>query len=105
MCTEVEKALSKFLTEELKEILSDIDPRLRFSCLWSEFAHTYNKEFILDTNYPKGHGAWFYAWIKRHYPGILMFHFESIHGTHQDIIYSYSLAMHLNRLPTPQPIT
>ena len=53
MCPAVEKALSKFLTEELKASLSEIDPRLRVSYLWVAFACEYGKEFSLASNYPK----------------------------------------------------
>ena len=53
----------------------------------------------MAANYPKGHGAWLHAWLKRHYPGILLFHVKSTHGILQDIIYRSSLAINLNRLP------
>ena len=95
----MEKALSKFLTEKLKEILSEIYPCLRLSCLWLEFARAYDKDFRLAVNYTKGHGAWFHAWLKSHYPVILLLRVKSTHGTRQDIIYSSLLDIHLDRLP------
>ena len=55
LCTAVDKALSKFLTEELKASLSEIYPILRVSCLWLAFARTYDKELSLAVKYPKGH--------------------------------------------------
>jgi hypothetical protein len=97
LCNSVEKALSKFLTQELKESLDAIDPRLRVSTLWLAFARAYDKEFSLAANYPKGHGAHFLAFVKKYYPGVLLFHVESTHGGRQDIIYSSSLAMFINR--------
>ena len=66
--------------------------------MWVAFAREYDKELRLAEKYPKGHGAWFYAWLKWNYPVILMFHVKSTYVTRQGIIYSSSLAMHLNYL-------
>ena len=97
LCNPVEKALSKFLTEELKASLETIDPILRVKTLWIAFARAYDKEFSLAANYPKGHGHLFLIWLRKHYPGILLYHVESTHGTRQDILYTSSLAMFINR--------
>ena len=97
LCNSVEKALSKFLTVELKESLDKIDSRLRVTTLWLAFARAYDKEFSLAANYPKGHGALFLAFVRKYYPGILLFHVESTHGARQDIMYSSALAIYINR--------
>ena len=86
-----------FLTQELKESLDNINPMLRVSTLWMSFARAYDKEFSLAANYPKGHGAHFFARVKKYYPAVLLSHVESTHGGRQDIMYSSSLAMYINR--------
>jgi len=97
LCTAVEKAFSTFLTAELQASLDNIDPRLRVSTLWLAFCRAYDKEFSLAANYPKGHGSHFLSWVKKYYLGVLLFHVESTHGGRQDIMYSSSLAMYINR--------
>ena len=97
LCNAVEKALSKFLTAELKESLDKIDARLWVSTLWLAFARAFEKEFSLALNYPKGHGAEFLAFVKQHFVGSKLFAVESTHGGRQDIVLSSSMAMYLNR--------
>ena len=96
----MEKTLYKFLIEELKASLSEIEQQLRVLCLCVACSCAYNKEFGLDANYPKRHRVWFHAWIKMHFRRILLFHVKSTHGTNQNIMYSYSLAIHINHLPS-----
>ena len=56
----------KHIGNKLKASLIEIDPHLQVSCLWIVFSRAYYKEFSLAENYPKGHGAWFHAWLKMH---------------------------------------
>ncbi len=51
----------------------------------------------LATNYPKGHGELFAEWMKENYPGELLFHVESTHGSHQDIMFTAALAIAMKR--------
>jgi hypothetical protein len=91
--------LSKYLTVILRDSLGKIkiDSSLRVSTMFTPFARACNKEFSLAVNYPKGHGELFAEWMKENYPGELLFHVESTHGSRQDIIFTAALAIAMNR--------
>ena len=93
----VEIELSKYLTVMLKDTLDRIDSSLRVSTMFTPFARAYDKEFSLAANYPKGHGELFAEWMKENYPGELLFHVESTHGSRQDIMFTAALAIAMNR--------
>jgi hypothetical protein len=65
--------------------------------MFTSFARAYDKEFSLAVNYPKGHGELFAEWMKENYPGELLFHVESTHGSRQDIMFTAALAIAMNR--------
>ena len=65
--------------------------------MFTPFARAYYKEFSLAVNYPKGHGELFAKWMKENYPGELLFHVESTHGSCQDIMFTAALAIAMNR--------
>ena len=88
---------SKFLTVVLRDSLDKIDSSLRVSTMFTSFARAYDKEFSLAVNYPKGHGELFAEWMKENYPGKLLFHVESTHGSRQDIMFTAALAIAMNR--------
>jgi len=93
----VEIALSGFLTVILRDSLNKIDSNLAVSTMFTPFARAYDKEFSLAANYPKGHGELFAEWwMKDNYPGALLFHVESTHGSCQDIIFTAALAISMN---------
>ncbi len=94
----VEIELSKYLTVMLRDSLNTIDSCLRVSTMFTPFAQAYDKEFSLSVNYPKGHGELFAEWMKENYPGELLFHVESTHGSRQDIMFTAALAIAMNRL-------
>ncbi len=73
--------LSVFPTEILRDSLNKIDINLQVSTMFTLFARAYDKEFSLAANYPKGHGELFAEWMKENYPGVLLFHVESTHGS------------------------
>jgi hypothetical protein len=91
--------LSKYLTVILRDSLGKIkiDSSLRVSTMFTPFARACNKEFSPAVNYPKGHGELFAEWMKENYPGELLFHVESTHGSRQDIIFTAALAIAMNR--------
>ena len=95
--TALEKALSRHLTVILQTSLDEIDPTLRVKTLMSSLCRAYDKEFSLAANYPKGHGKYFLGFIKQFYPGVLLYHVESMHGSRMDVIFSASIAMYMNR--------
>ena len=61
-----------------------------------QFSQAYDKEYSLSSNYFKGRGELNLSWILDFYPGIALFHVESTHGTRQEIVLVYSLAMVMN---------
>ncbi len=65
--------------------------------MFTLFARAYEKEFSLAANYPRGHGESFAKWMKENYPGELLFHVESTHGSHQDIMITAALAIAMNQ--------
>ena len=93
----VEIEISKYLTVMLRDSLGKIDSSLRVSTMFTSFARAYDKEFSLAANYPKGHGELFIEWLKENYPGQLLFHVESTHGSRQDIMFTAALAIAMNR--------
>jgi hypothetical protein len=93
----VEIELSKYLRVMLRDSLDRIDSSLRVSTMFTPFARAYDKEFSLAANYPKGHGELFAEWMKENYPGELLFHVESTHGSRQDIMFTAALAIAMNR--------
>ncbi len=93
----VEIELSKYLTIMLRDSLGKIDSSLCESTMFTAFARAYGKEFSLAAYYPKGHGELFAEWMKENYPGELLFHVESTHGSHQDIMFTAALAIAMNR--------
>ena len=93
----VEIELSKYLRVMLRDSLDRIDSSLRVSTMFTPFARAYDKEFSLAANYPKGHGELFAEWMKENYPGELLFHVESTHGSRQDIMFTAALAIAMDR--------
>jgi hypothetical protein len=94
----VKIALSKYLTVMLRDSLNTIDSSLWVSTVFTPFARVYDKEFSLAANYPKGHGELFTEWMKENYPGELLFHVESTHGSRQDSMFKAALAIAMYRL-------
>ena len=92
----VEKALTKHLNELLRTSLDDIDTMLRVTASISAIIRAIDKEFSLSANYPKGHGELFKAWMKKNYPGALLFHVERAAGSRQDLCTEGSLAIFMN---------
>jgi hypothetical protein len=78
--------LSKYLTVMLRDSLNTIDSSLWVSTMFTPFARAYDKELSLAANYPKGHGELFAEWMKENYPGELLFHVESTHGSRQTML-------------------
>jgi hypothetical protein len=93
---EVEIELSKYRTVMLRDSLGKIDSSLRISTMFTPFARAYDKEVSLAANYPKGHGELFAAWMKENYPGELIFHVESTHGSRQDNMFTAALVIAMN---------
>ncbi len=89
--------LSKYSTEILRDSLNKIDSSFWVSTMFTAFARAYNKEFSLAANYSKGHGELFAEWMKEYYPGDLLFHVESTHGSCQDIMFMAALLIAMNR--------
>jgi hypothetical protein len=65
--------------------------------MFTPFARAYDKEFSLAANFLKGHGELFTEWMKENYPGKLLFHVESTHGSQQDIMFTAALAIAMNQ--------
>ncbi len=77
----MEKVLSTYLNAILRTSLDDINPKLQVTALISAIIRAVDKEFILLSNYPKGHGELFLEWLREHYPGILLLHVECAAGS------------------------
>ena len=92
-----ERSLGRHLTSILKSSLDEIDPSLRVPTPHVQFARAYDKEFSRSANYVKGHGEFNMSWLMKNYPSLLLFHVESTHGARQDIVFTSSLAMFMNR--------
>ena len=86
----VEKSLTKHLNEILRTSLDEIDSKLRVTSSISAVIRATDKEFSLSANYPKGDGELFKAYMKKEYPGALLFHVERAAGSRQDSRSLYS---------------
>jgi hypothetical protein len=82
----------------LRDSLGKFDSSLRVSTMFAPFAWAYDKEFSFAANYPKGHGELFAEWMKENYPGELLIHVESTHGSRQDIMFTAALEIAMNRV-------
>ena len=93
----VEKALTSYLNDYLKDTLEHIDISLRVSSSMSALIRAFDKEFSLCANYPKGHGMLFCEWIKETHPGELLLHVERAGGSRQDLYLEGAPAIYWNR--------
>jgi hypothetical protein len=65
----MEKSGSIFLRVILSDCLEQIPPELRFTCIFSAIACTWDKFFSLCANYPKSQGEHFAARLRMNKPG------------------------------------
>ena len=76
---------AKQLNSLLRSDLDKIDPRLRVTASVSALIRAIDKEFILSSNYPKGHGELFLEWMQEKHPSALLLHVERASGSRQDL--------------------
>ena len=62
----MEKSLSKYLNQMLRDNLDEIDSTLRVTTSISALIRAIDKEFSLSANYPKGPCELFLEWIREH---------------------------------------
>ena len=94
----VAKAVSKFMNGLLEESLDNISPFLCVSPDLENFIHAFQKEFSLNTNYPKGHGEKFRDWIINKYPNEFIMNTERESGSRQYIITMGDGTIYWNRI-------
>jgi len=92
----MEKELTKSLNQLLRVSLDEIDPRLRVSTSCSALFRAGWKEFCLNANYAKGHGALFGSFMKEKHPGALLLHVERASGSRQDLCTEGALPFYMN---------
>ena len=91
------KDLSKFLSEVLREDLDGIDSRWR---VWNNFVMiliAIDKEFSFCCNYPKEDGEAFREKKEVCYPGTFLFLVERGLGSRQDFTVDGAGAVYMNR--------
>ena len=81
----VEKAITTYLNDYLRDSLDDIDPSLCVSSSMSALIRAFDKEFSLCATYAKGHGMLFCEWMKHNHCGELLMHVERASGSRQDL--------------------
>ena len=91
------KDLSKFLTEVLREDLDSIDSRWRVTTNFALILIAIDKEFSLCCNYKKGDGETFFAWMHTYHPGAFLFPVERGLGSQQDFTVDGAGAVYMNR--------
>ena len=94
---ETERAMASHLTALLRDSLDEIDPSLRVATPHVAIARAFDKLLKLSCNYVKGDGDLFATFVRKHHPGVLLYPVESTHGSRQDIVFSSSVAMVMNR--------
>ena len=82
----VAKAVNRYMTEFLNEILDDISSFLGVSPDLDHVIRAFHKEFSLTDNYPKGRGEQFRTWMIKRYPKEFLMHAERATGSRQYII-------------------
>ena len=92
------KALSKYLSDFLKDHLDEISSHLRVTCSMEAVIRTAHKGFSLCNNYPKGFGEKFKPYVEEFHPGALLFHVERVSGSRQDIAVEGACAIYWNRI-------
>jgi len=83
------KVVCIHLSQDLKEELCEIDARLRVKLSMESTILVMNKLFSLTSNYSKGNGDAFRAYIEEYYPDYLLYYVSNTKGNRQDIICSY----------------
>ena len=78
------KELTKHLGALLEDKLTDISPILRVSANIESLLISFDKEFNLCANYPKGHGQFFRTWLKENHPDFYLLHVETMKGNRMD---------------------
>ena len=76
--------------------MKDTDRRLRVIVGMKLIIRSMDKEFNLSSNYPKGDGDAFKAFIKEHCPKKLLQHFKSVNNNRQDVVTESSGPMCYN---------
>ena len=94
----VAKAVTKFMNGFLEEITDNISPFLRVSPDLEKVIRAFHKEFILNSNYKKGHGDKFRDWMIKKYPNEFIMNTERASGSRQYIITTGSGPIYWNRI-------
>jgi hypothetical protein len=94
---EAEHAMASHMTALLLDSLNEIDPTLRVATPHFAIARAFDKLLKLSCNYVKGVCDLFATFVKKHHPGILLYPVKNTHGSKQDIVFSSSVAMVMNR--------
>ena len=94
---EMNKALSKYLADLMREDLDLIDSMLRVTTKFDMVLRAVDKEFSLNCNYCKGHGDEFNTWMKMYHPGSFLFPVVRGGGSRQDFTTDGAGAVFMNR--------
>jgi hypothetical protein len=94
---EVERTMMSHLTALLRDSLDEIDPTLRVATPHGAIARAIDNLLKLSCNYVKDDGDLFAMFVKKHHPAILLYPVKSTHGSRQDLVFSSSVAMVMNR--------
>ena len=93
----VSNNISIELKKTLDKDLSEIPTVLQVSADLKSIIYAMHKEFLLDANYPKGHGKIFRDWYLENHAGEFLFHTEWSNGSCQDIVAIGSMVIYYNR--------
>ena len=94
---EMNRVLSKYLADLMREDLELIDSMLRVTTKFDMVLRAVDKEFSLNCNYCKGHGDEFNTWMKMYHPGSFLFPVVRGGGSRQDFTTDGAGAVFMNR--------
>ncbi len=91
------RILSKYLAELMKEDLGNIDPFLRVSTNFDTILRAVDKLFSLCCNYAKGSGELFLEWMREYHPDSFLLKLQRGVGSRQDFTVEGAGAIYMNR--------
>ena len=86
-----------FVSALIKDNLDEVVPEFRVSPRFETMCRTFDKDFFLCANYPKGWGLLFHSCTKENHSGELLFHVERACKGRHDVVLMASMAIHWNR--------
>ena len=89
---EATKNLNIILCDSLDKIAKELGTTTSFSII----AQAFENFFSLSTNYLKGQGEHFAAWVKKAKPGGIFPHVRGSQGSRRDLIFMAALVFYWN---------